>query len=52
VVDRIAVALRPEPGPVFVSGRSDLIAIVSGVVLYAIFVFWLHGLLFGVSPLS
>jgi len=25
---------------------------VAGVVLYAIFLFWLHGWLFGVSPLS
>jgi len=52
VVDRIAVAMRPDPAPQFVSGRSDIIAIVAGVVLYAIFLFWLHGWLFGVSPLS
>lgn len=52
VVDRIAVAMRPVPGPEFVSVRYDVIAIVSGAVLYAIFVFFLHGWLFGVSPLG
>ncbi|AKR55130.1 NnrU family protein, required for expression of nitric oxide and nitrite reductases (Nir and Nor) [Devosia sp. H5989] len=52
LLDRIAVAVRPAPPVAFVSARSDVLAIVIGVVIYAIFVLYLHGLLFGVSPLS
>lgn len=32
--------------------RSDIIAIVAGVVLYLVFVFWLHGWLFGVPVIA
>lgn len=32
--------------------RKDISAIVAGLVIYAIFVFWLHEVLFGVSPLG
>lgn len=32
--------------------RKDISSIVAGVVIYLIFVFWLHELLFGVSPLG
>ena len=32
------------------SGRSDVIAIVVGLVLYALLVWRLHGWLFGISP--
>ena len=32
--------------------RKDISAVVAGLVIYAIFVFWLHELLFGVSPLG
>ncbi|MSR13809.1 MAG: NnrU family protein [Gammaproteobacteria bacterium] len=53
VVDRIAVKKRPET--VIVLGpqamRNDLIAIAGGVLVYAIFVFWLHRALIGVAPL-
>jgi uncharacterized membrane protein len=52
VINRIAVIGRGDPAPVVVRPRSDLIAIVAGTVLYAIFVFALHQWLFGVSPLA
>lgn len=32
--------------------RKDISAVVAGVVIYVIFVMWLHELLFGVSPLG
>jgi uncharacterized membrane protein len=52
VVDRVAVAGRGDPAPAIVRPRSDLISVVAGTVLYAIFVLWLHGWLFGVSPIG
>ncbi len=52
IVNRIAVGFRSEPAPVFATYRGDIIAIVSGIVLYLVFVLWLHGLLFGVVPLG
>ncbi len=52
VVNRLAVIPRGDPAPAVVRPRSDVIALVAGTVLYAVFVFWLHGLLFGVSPLG
>jgi uncharacterized membrane protein len=52
VLDRISVKRRgvaaPAPGPV----RNDAIAVVAGVVLYALFVGGLHLWLFGVSPIA
>ncbi len=32
--------------------RKDLMAVVSGAIVWAIFAFWLHGLLIGVQPLA
>lgn len=52
LVDRLAVIPRGDPAPIVVRPRSDLIAFVVGTALYALFVLWLHGLLFGVSPIS
>ncbi len=52
VVDRIAVTTRPQPVVAEPTLRGDLIAIIVGAALYAVFLFWLHGLLFGVSPLG
>jgi uncharacterized membrane protein len=53
VADRISMkqrTQRPLPGaparPV-----NDLIVVVAGLVLYGVFVTWLHGRLFGVTPL-
>lgn len=50
IVDRISVAKRdaplPEEGPVM----WDIVAIVSGVAIYLLFVWQLHAWLFGVLP--
>lgn len=53
VADRISFkrrATRPVPGAP-PAGYNDVIAVVGGLVLYAVFVFWLHARLIGVSPL-
>jgi len=52
VANRMAVIPRGNPAPVIVRPRSDLIAVVSGIALYIVFVLWLHGWLFGVSPIA
>jgi uncharacterized membrane protein len=54
VADRISVkrraVVRPVPGPP--PGKfNDVIAVVGGLVLYVVFVFWLHTKLIGVPPL-
>ena len=41
---------RGDPAPVFQSARSDLGGIVGGLAAYLLFVFLLHGWLFGVTP--
>jgi len=52
VADRIAVKRRPQTvvviGPNAV--RNDVIAVVGGLTMYAVFVFWLHRALIGVAP--
>jgi len=50
IVDRIAVSIRNEPAPVYQSWRGDAGAVGIGVIAFAIFAFWLHVVLFGVSP--
>ena len=50
VVNRVAVIPRGDPAPVAMQARSDLIALLVGTALYAAFVLWLHGWLFG-APL-
>ena len=52
IIDRIAVIPRGDPAPIVLKPRSDLIAVVAGVVLFAAFGLWLHGWLFGVSPFA
>lgn len=50
--DRVSVKRRP-PRPIRMAPArpaNDLIAIVGGLVVYALFVFWLHQWLIGVSP--
>jgi uncharacterized membrane protein len=54
VADRISVkrraVLRPLPGPP--PGKAnDAIAVLGGLALYVVFVFWLHTKLIGVPPL-
>lgn len=51
IVDRIAAARRPTPAPVYQGPRGDIVGIVVGLVLFAVFVLGLHAFLFGVSPL-
>lgn len=52
VLDRISLKRRggalPQPGPVV----NDIIAVVSGLLLWAAFVWYLHEFLFGVSPIA
>jgi uncharacterized membrane protein len=52
IIDRIAVIPRGDPAPAVVQPRSDLIAAGIGLVAFAVFGFWLHGWLFGVSPFA
>lgn len=55
VADRISVkrraVVRPVPGPP-PAKYNDLIAVVGGLALYVLFVFWLHLWLIGVPPLA
>ncbi len=55
VYDRITLKRRQPTSLIGVSGsgspRNDLIAIVLGVVLYVVFLVWLHPLLIGTTPL-
>jgi uncharacterized membrane protein len=56
IADRISERQRLEAGitknPVFVSYRFDVISIVVGVILFALFVWKLHYWLIGVQPLA
>jgi uncharacterized membrane protein len=52
ILDLISALGRREPPPVVVKPRADVIAVVAGTVLWAVFVFFLHRVLFGVSPLG
>ena len=52
IVDLASALGRKEPAPVVVKPRADIIAVAAGTVLWAVFVFFLHRLLFGVSPLG
>jgi len=54
VAERISLRRRAGP-PVqgAPAGRlNDAIALIGGLVLYLLFLFWLHGALFGVAPLG
>jgi uncharacterized membrane protein len=52
VVDLVAVIPRGDPAPAVVRPRSDVIAIVAGAVIFAIFGLWLHEWLFGFDPFA
>jgi uncharacterized membrane protein len=52
VVDLLSALKRNEPAPVASKPIADLIAVVAGTGLYLVFVFLLHRMLFGVSPLG
>jgi uncharacterized membrane protein len=55
VFDRITLKRREATGLITVPAtglpRNDLIAVVLGVVLYVVFLVWLHSLLIGTAPL-
>ena len=55
VFDRITLKRREPTSLIGVAGtgppRNDLIAVVFGTVLYAVFLVWLHPLLIGTAPL-
>jgi len=54
VVDRISLKNRPQrplPGA-SESGANDVIAVVLGLALYFVFVFWAHEWLFGMRPFA
>ena len=50
LVAALVSTLRGDPAPAFQSARGDVVAIVAGLVLYLVFVYFLHGLLFGIAP--
>ena len=54
VADRISLKRRaPRPVPVLpAKPANDAIAVTGGLVLYALFIYWAHAALFGVSPLA
>ncbi|WDR01252.1 NnrU family protein [Devosia algicola] len=52
VVNGVSASGRGDPAPVVVGPRGDVVALVAGTVLYGVFLVWLHGFLFGVSPLA
>jgi uncharacterized membrane protein len=53
VVDRISLKRRTQTIRTAPPGRfNDLIAVVLGLALYALFIGWAHIRLFGVSPLG
>jgi uncharacterized membrane protein len=57
VVDRILLKRRSGAEPVLAASeaearRNDMISIGAGLALYVAFLFWLHPLLIGVSPLA
>ena len=55
VFDRITLKRRSETGLVTVPAtgppRNDVISVVGGLLLYVVFLVWLHPLLIGTSPL-
>lgn len=52
IIDLISALGRREPAPVATKPIADVIMVVAGTALYALFVMVLHRLFFGVSPLG
>ena len=49
VVDRISAGRRPQAAPMVAGrARNDVIAVVAGLLVYAVFIGWAHGRLIGV----
>lgn len=51
VADRISVATRHEPDPVFKSYLSDIVGLVGGTVAFLVLYYWAHEFMFGLSPM-
>jgi uncharacterized membrane protein len=51
VLDRISAGKRPQPAATAAPGplRNDVIAVVAGLALYAVFAVWAHPWLIGVA---
>lgn len=52
LVDLVSALGRREPPPVATKPMADVIMVVAGTALYALFVLFLHRVFFGVSPLG
>lgn len=52
IVDLISAMGRREPPPVATKPMADVIMVVAGTALYALFAMFLHRVFFGVSPLG
>lgn len=52
IVDLVSALGRREPPPVATRPMADVIMVVAGTALYALFVLFLHRVFFGVSPLG
>ena len=52
VWNRFSVVQRSGPDPVATSSTSDILSIVSGLLIWALLLFWLHQWLFGVNPIA
>lgn len=52
ILDLASALGRREPAPTVTKPIADVIAVVAGTALWALFVFFLHRLAFGVSPLG
>lgn len=54
VIERISLKRRiPRPIPMAPANKfNDVIAVVGGLALYLIFLFWAHAWLFGVAPMA
>jgi uncharacterized membrane protein len=50
--NRINLKRRGAPDPVAVSSTSDIIAVVSGLAIWAVVLFWLHEWAIGVIPIA
>ena len=52
IIDLASALGRKEPAPVVTKPIADVIMVAAGTALYLVFMFFLHRVLFGVSPLG
>lgn len=48
--DRVSLAMRGDPDPVFKSYKPDVIGLVGGTITFLVFYYWAHEFMFGASP--